>query len=214
MGTIIAVASSKGGAGKTTTAASLIGWHAMRGATVAGLDADPNQHLLRWAQAAGAGMNNLTVAATNDAAIAAAARNAAASADYVVIDLPGVLGMAITKAAALADVLLIPTKTSDGDTAEAARTYVAAVDFRRAGGVTAALLVDASARNRLTNHSRQQLSADGVPVLTAMLTARECYPLSSVSGTFPSADKAAAADVAAVAAEIENLLAAAGGQGE
>lgn len=206
-GLIIAVASSKGGAGKTTTAASLIGHYAAAGRRVAALDADPNQHLARWMTAAGA-----DCAATDDASLSADAKAAAALADVVVIDLPGVLGMSIAKAAMLADMVLIPTKTSDGDTAEAVRTYKAAADCRKPGGFTAALLVDAASRHRLTGHSRAQLAADGVPTLAAMLTAREAYPLASVAGTMPNADKAAAADIAAVAAEIEKLLGIANGR--
>jgi cellulose biosynthesis protein BcsQ len=47
--TIITVASSKGGPGKTTLAQILVGNLAAEGVTVAALDADPTGGLSRWA---------------------------------------------------------------------------------------------------------------------------------------------------------------------
>lgn len=123
MGTIIAVASSKGGSGKTvltTLAASAL---TSRGYRVAVIDADSNATFSDWAA------NNWTDAAkissivqTDHIAIIQAAQDAADNADVVLIDTAGFMSMTAASAIGVCDVVLIPVTADRGSVREALRT--------------------------------------------------------------------------------------------
>jgi chromosome partitioning protein len=117
----IALASPKGGAGKSTAAALLGIDLAERGTTVTLIDADPNHPLTRWAKR-GDIPKSLTVLESNseeeliDAIEAAAKRTA-----FVIIDLEGTASSTVGVAMSRADLVIIPTKGSDLDAAEAVK---------------------------------------------------------------------------------------------
>jgi chromosome partitioning protein len=123
MGTIIAVASSKGGSGKTvltTLAASAL---ASRGYRVAVIDADSNATFSDWAA------NNWTDAAkissivqTDHIAIIQAAQDAADDADAVLIDTAGFMSLTAASAIGVCDAVLIPVTADRGSVREALRT--------------------------------------------------------------------------------------------
>ena len=117
----IALASPKGGAGKSTAAALLGTDLAERGTTVTLIDADPNHPLTRWAKRGGI-PKSLTVLESNSEeelmdAIEAAAKKTA----FVIIDLEGTASSTVGVAMSRADMVIIPTKGSDLDAAEAVK---------------------------------------------------------------------------------------------
>jgi chromosome partitioning protein len=117
----IALASPKGGAGKSTAAALLGTDLAERGTTVTLIDADPNHPLTRWAKRGGTPIS-LTILESNseeeliDAIEAAAKRTA-----FVIIDLEGTASSTVGVAMSRADLVIIPTKGSDLDATEAVK---------------------------------------------------------------------------------------------
>lgn len=122
--TIIAFASSKGGAGKTTACLNIAGALAARSAKVHVLDFDPNQTLLRWhethqpAQA----ISNLTVEAGphDPTVIKTFMRDTWFNrTGYVLIDLPGNLTQDMLKLGAFAALTITPAKLSEPDISEA-----------------------------------------------------------------------------------------------
>jgi chromosome partitioning protein len=120
MGTIVTIASGKGGVGKTTVTALLAATLAKR-MRVAVVDADPNKRFSEWA-----GLYEgpaLTVRAeTETARLSTLPRQLAAGHDVVLIDVAGFGSQALVVAVALANGVLIPTKSDRGSVLEAAKT--------------------------------------------------------------------------------------------
>jgi chromosome partitioning protein len=117
----IALASPKGGAGKSTSAALLGGDLAERGTTVTIIDADPNHPLARWAKRPGI-PDGLKVLETNsEEQLVDTIEDAARRTAFVIIDLEGTASSAVGVAMSRADLVVIPTKGSDLDAAEAVK---------------------------------------------------------------------------------------------
>jgi chromosome partitioning protein len=119
---IIVVASSKGGAGKTTCALTLGTTLAQKGAKgVALLDCDPNQPLKTWR--AGLSKNSVHVISdVSESAIIDAIERAAAEHQFVIIDLEGTASRLVSRAISRATLALIPLRASELDARQAART--------------------------------------------------------------------------------------------
>src|SRR5499426_236268 len=115
----IAIASSKGGSGKSTTAALLAMTLAEHGATVTVIDADPNRPIAKWAQHAGK-PDSLTVLSevTESTIIDTSGRRA----QFVIIDLEGSASLMVCLAISRADLVIIPTQGSPLGATETAGT--------------------------------------------------------------------------------------------
>ena len=120
---VIAVASSKGGAGKTTVAEVLLGALAERGATVAAIDADFNQTLSKWVQT----FSSYPITATveiDETKIVPLAGELADRHDVVVIDTAGAATQATVFAIGCADLVIVPVQLSSSDVVEAIKTVL------------------------------------------------------------------------------------------
>jgi chromosome partitioning protein len=108
---VLALATQKGGSGKTTLAASLAIAAQFDGESVLGIDLDPQRSLCKWRQRRKA-TDPATVGAdpANTAAILERAR--AAGATLAVLDTPGRLDGSIMPVLLLADLFLVPVKPS------------------------------------------------------------------------------------------------------
>ncbi|MCW9035385.1 MAG: ParA family protein [Rhodospirillales bacterium] len=120
---VITFASSKGGAGKTTTALSLSHVLTHRGAAVTLIDADPNQPIIEWANQDPDHVPqnlrivpNVTEENIVDEIDAAAARD-----PFVLVDLEGSANLAVSHAIGRADLVLIPMRGSQLDADQTAR---------------------------------------------------------------------------------------------
>ena len=117
----IALASPKGGAGKSTSAALLGSDLAERGTTVTIIDADPNHPLVKWGRRSGL-PTALTVIETNsEEQLVDAIEDASRKTAFVIVDLEGTASSAVGVAMSRADLVVIPTKGSDLDAAEAVK---------------------------------------------------------------------------------------------
>ena len=117
---IVTIASSKGGAGKTTLAAILSGSISRQGHRVAVIDADYNHSLADWVQTF-AHYPIATHTELDETKIIPLADRLAAEHDLVVIDTAGAAMQATVFAIGCADLVLIPCQLSSADVVEAER---------------------------------------------------------------------------------------------
>ncbi|MBK3798658.1 AAA family ATPase [Azospirillum brasilense] len=202
--TIIAVANSKGGVGKTTTTGCLAEhWH-RAGRRVVCFDTDRNQNLSTWLDRAKFGV---TCTPLDEEEIVERVLEAATDADVVLIDVAGSLARGLLYAISSANFTLIPCKPDRKDVTEVARTQDtlrSAERMLRRPIPHAALLTEVHRRAEVTKKSRAQLATLEIPVLTADLPSRQAYREMSYTGA-PLAYPMIRDDIAAVAAEIDTL---------
>ena len=188
-GWIIAFASSKGGPGKTTCAICLGTEFVLSGYRVALIDADPNQHLAAWGALSEHERLDVVGRVTEEN-ILERIREAAASSDFVLVDLEGTANNALTYAVSKADLVIVPAQPSRMDLQEA---YRAAALVERAGEVverTIPYRVLLSKMpilpTRAARHAREQLERSGIPVLSTELLERTAFREMSFHGRSPS----------------------------
>ena len=117
----IVCASSKGGAGKSTSALILATELAGKGAAVTIIDADPNQPISRWAKLPGKPASLTVIANVTEDSIMDQIEQAARQSAFVIVDLEGTASLKVGYAISRADLVLIPTKGSHLDATEAVK---------------------------------------------------------------------------------------------
>jgi chromosome partitioning protein len=115
----ISFASSKGGAGKSTSAVLLATELAGRGASVTIIDADPNQPVTRWSRKPGRPEKLTVISDVTEETLIDAIDNAARKTAFVIVDLEGTASLMVAQAMSRADLVIIPTKGSELDAIEA-----------------------------------------------------------------------------------------------
>ena len=202
--TIITIASSKGGPGKTTLTQLIVGTLAADGITVAALDADPTGGLSRWASRLYEGPAFTCHHEAEDARLAHLIHRVAQEAEVVVVDTAGFGNRAATVAMTAADGVLIPMVPGEGDVTEAARTV------ELVAGVASAARRDIPSRvvlNRvrlstaLSKHAATE--AASLPKLDACLSDLVAYGEMGFSGRMPIGK--AGTEVAALMTELRML---------
>ncbi len=109
---VVAMASTKGGVGKTTLTASLAACAASEGKQVVLVDLDPQETLAMWWKLRGCPDNPKLVAGYSTAQEAIEALSAKSGADWVFIDGPPGFISSIEEMIEVADFVVIPTKTA------------------------------------------------------------------------------------------------------
>jgi chromosome partitioning protein len=105
---ILTIASSKGGPGKTLLAQILVSTLAGEGVSVAAIDADPTCCLSRWASRIYEGPPFACHREAEEARLAHLIHRAAQEADVVIVDTAGFGNRAATVAMTAADAVLVP----------------------------------------------------------------------------------------------------------
>jgi chromosome partitioning protein len=128
MAFIIALVTSKGGAGKTTAAVAIASELERRNRNVALIDGDPNAHLTRWhklnVEAVGDHGRRIYGGLT-DSNILSTINTARDGMDYVVFDNEGVATHKTTFVFGRASLVIIPMRFSELDLVETRRTLAA-----------------------------------------------------------------------------------------
>ena len=121
---IITCASSKGGVGKSTTAACLAGAFAHLGETVHIVDLDSNRTVSRWFQDDKTRPRAITVSTPDPQNLTEHLQDLArrSDPDLILIDVAGSYERALTVAAARAHLTIIPTTLAEADVYEAEKT--------------------------------------------------------------------------------------------
>ena len=117
----IVFASPKGGAGKSTAAVLLGTELAAKGGDVTIIDADPNRPVSRWAKRPNKPLSLNVIADVTEETIIPQIEAAATRSAFVIVDLEGTASMTVGFALSRADLVVIPTKGSMLDAAEAVK---------------------------------------------------------------------------------------------
>ena len=204
---IVALVNQKGGVGKTTLALHLAGRWAGKGKRVVVVDADPQGSALDWSeQRAREGMARLFgVLGLPRETLHRELPEIAADADHVIVDgAPRIAGVA-RSALLAADLVLIPATPSPLDgwaSAEMLRLLDEARVFRP--GLPARMVLNrCAARTVIAREIAEALAEQDPPVLGARIGQRVIFADAARTGRL--AEELAAAEIAALAAEIEGL---------
>jgi chromosome partitioning protein len=210
MSTIITVATMKGGSGKSTLASCLaVHWH-LGGRRPTIIDADPQRSIARLAarERALGGVPVVEDASEHGCEVA---RRQAISGGLVIIDTPGFRSETTTKCLGASDFVLVPVKASPFDVDRMLDTLnmlINSANERRP--IFRCLLTQTTRDSVVAKHIRSELVAAGFPLLESEMTNRVIYAEAALWGATPSLIEnsgPAARDIAAIAAEVDNILA-------
>lgn len=210
---VVALATMKGGSGKSTAALCLAAhwWHA--GRRVAVIDADPQRSVLRW-QSSGDILSALECIGADDTNIGAAIAGCLdRGIERVVVDTPGFRAPVTETAIAMAGLCLIPVRPSPVDF-EIAADKVEMIAKLRAGGSEGPtsyrfLLTQVIQGSVISRHMRNEMTAAGYPLLDAKMSHRVAYAEAALGGSTPTLEQprgAVAKEIAEIANEVDEFL--------
>jgi len=207
-GTIITVATMKGGSGKSTVASCLaVYWH-LRGRRPTLIDADPQRSIVRLAARERALGGVCVVEDATENASKTALRLAADG--PVIIDTPGFRSRMTLDCLAVADFVLVPVKPSPFDVDRMLDTLSILTD--RPDGrrpLFRCLLTQTTRDSVIAKHIRAELAEAGLPVLSSEMANRVAYPEATLWGATPSLISwkgPAAREIAVIADEVDMVL--------
>ena len=216
---MIALASPKGGVGKSTAAVLLATQLAENGATVTIIDADPNKPVARWSSRPGKPETLTVVDDVTEQTIIKAIDAAARKTTFVVVDLEGTASMMVVYAISRADLVIIPTSASLLDAVEAVSAVQLVQRQEEAFRIkipSAVLFTKTSSAIRTRNLAsiEAELATNGVPIFKSRIHDREAFrSLFSFGGTLSGLDpkqvrnvSGAVEDAQAFASEVVELL--------
>jgi chromosome partitioning protein len=178
MPTIVFV-SSKGGAGKTTSA-FLLSTALAKLYDVTVIDADPNHPIQTWANGGNSPPGLNVVSDVDEDTIIERIEDAAAETPFVVVDLEGTASKIVIYAISQADLVIIPTQGSQLDANEASRAIRVVMQSQKMTKTEtpyAVLLTrtNPTIRTRTQAHIQNGLIGAGVPVLETELNERDAF---------------------------------------
>lgn len=186
---VITIANMKGGVGKTTLSLLLATELALEGYRVAMLDCDFNQHGAAFAEKAEI-PNFSVIANVDEDTVLPTLREAKATHDLVVIDLPGVSSTLALKAFQRSTLVLIPSRPSLPDLRDAIRTNTQVDDAQELRGspIRRSIVwtqIAPGFESRASRHVRAALDGRGVPVLSLGLMDRAAFREMHITGKVP-----------------------------
>lgn len=206
-GKVITFASGKGGAGKSTLAASMAAELLAQGEAVALVDADPQQAggLRQWWEA-GEGLRGAQLSVEPTEKAASVARELAQQA-VVLVDTAGALTRTLLALLEVSDLVLIPARPGGLDAARA-------VELVRLVGQTtkapSAVVLNGCSRSAMPAHIRAELQGVGVRVLRAEIGQRVAFPAAQLYGSGPAAmgasARTAAEEIRALVSEVRKVM--------
>jgi chromosome partitioning protein len=215
----IVFASSKGGAGKSTSAVLLATELAESGAGVTIIDADPNKPVSRWGRRPGKPKNLTVIDDVTEQTVIRTIDQEARRAAFVIVDLEGTASKMVVYAMSRADLVIIPTQASLLDAVEAGAAVQEVKRQEEAFRIRIRASVlytrtSAAIRTRTLASIEDEFRENDVPVFRTRIHEREAYrSLFSFGGTLSSLDPAqvrnipaAVENARAFAAEVVKLL--------
>jgi len=186
---VIAVASVKGGCGKTTLAILVGAELALEGYKVALLDCDLNQHGVAFANKADI-PGFQVIGNVDEHNILSVLRNAEKDTDLVIIDLPGVSSTLALKAFQRSHLVIVPSQTSLPDVRDAFRTINQIIDAEELSRapIQRAIVwtrILPGYESRVSKHVREGAGGKGVPILNSGLLERAGFREMHVTGKVP-----------------------------
>ena len=190
---VVTVASTKGGAGKTTIVMALAGTLSAEGLKVAVVDADPNRAYASWATDAYEGEAVAVRAEADEARLAEAIDDLTPTADLVLVDTAGFGNRAALLAIAAADAVLVPCTPSRADVVQAVKTLQLVDGAARAARRPIPARVVPSRVKHATavaKHALAELEAAELPRTAAGIGDRVAFAEMTFSGRVPSSGDA------------------------
>jgi len=178
---IITIATTKGGAGKTTLARLILGRSALSGLKTAALDADSNHTLTDWVSTAA--KSPITVRhELDETKIVPLVAELHGSHDIVVIDMAGAASQATIFAIGCADLVLVPIAPSAADIVEAIKTVNLIV--------ARVVLTAVQPGTNIAEHIEKEVAKAGLPVLKTRLHRLVAFQEMSFTGVAPTSGHA------------------------
>lgn len=210
---VIALATMKGGSGKSTVALCLAAHWWKQGRKVALIDADPQRSVMRWQQS-GDALSGLECVPADDATV----RDVISGfldrgMDRIVVDTPGFRAPVTDIAITMAGLCLIPVRPSPVDFEVAADKVDLIAELKAAGAegpVAYRFVLTQLVRGSvISRHMREEMTAAGYTLLDAEMSHRVAYPETALVGSTPSIEQpksAAGIEIAQLAAEVDTYL--------
>ena len=189
---IITIASSKGGAGKTTLAAIIAGNVSQRGYRVAAIDADYNHSFADWVRTYER-YPITTRTELDETRVIPLADELAEQHDLLVIDTAGAAMQATVFAIGCADLVLIPCQLSSSDVVEAVKTkqlVESAEKMTRQTIPARAVLTDYQPNTVIAAHVERELASCGLEPLATRLNRLVAFKEMTFTGDIPTAGTA------------------------
>jgi chromosome partitioning protein len=210
---VIALATMKGGSGKSTVAICLAAHWWKKGLSVALVDADPQRSVMRW-KATGNALEELACEPADDENIASVISSLLdAGIERIVVDTPGFRAPVTETALEMAGLCLIPVRPSPVDFEVAADKVELIADLKSAGSKGPLfyrfLMTQIVGGSVISRHMRQEMVTAGYPLLDAETRHRVAYAETALMGSTPSLSQArgaAAHEIAVLAAEVDTYL--------
>ena len=185
---IITIATSKGGAGKTTIARLILGRLALDGLPVAAVDADLNHTLTDWVRAAS--KHPIAVEhELDETRIVPLVESLHETHDVVVIDTAGAATQATIFAIGCADLVLVPCQTSSADIVEAIKTMnlikSAALMMKRSVAARV-VLTGYQPNTNISTHVEGEIAKANLPLMRTRLNRLVAFQEMSFTGIVPT----------------------------
>jgi len=177
----IVFATSKGGAGKTTSAIVLACELARQNAAATMIDADPNKHTAKWAAREGCPAGISVIAEdVSEENILDHITEAETQTPFVIVDLEGTASMMVAYAISRADLVIIACQGAQDDADEAAKTIKLVRRQQQAFGreIPVSVLMTRTSpaiRPRTQRAIVDQFRKAGIDLFASSLVDREAY---------------------------------------
>lgn len=185
---IITIATSKGGAGKTTIARLILGRLALDGLPVAAVDADLNHTLTDWVRAAS--KHPIAVEhELDETRIVPLVESLHETHDVVVIDTAGAATQATIFAIGCADLVLVPCQASSADIVEAIKTInlIKSASLMMKREVTARVVLTGYQPNtNISSHVEGEIAKANLPLMRTRLSRLVAFQEMSFTGIVPT----------------------------
>ena len=209
----IAFANSKGGVGKSTSAALLAAELAVRGTSVTIIDADPNQPVSRWGRKPGKPESLTVVSSVTEETLIDAIEHAAGTTAFVIVDLEGTASLMVAQAMSRADLVIIPMKGSALDAMEAIKVikFIRRQERAYSRRIPYTVLftqTNPAVRPRTLKSIEADLRQENIPLFTTAIHERDAYrAVFSFGGTLYGLEAGLVRNIPAAAKNVRDFTA-------